>query len=76
MRGVANGLQNVVSFHAGLRELVEMGNCSAIVDELFYRFGYIHIRSGDNRPVKPTRPPLVQFWKQSTGGTSGLHRAA
>jgi len=46
------------------------------VDELIDHFGYIHIRSGDNRVVKPTRPPLVQFWKQSTGGTSGLHRAA
>jgi len=32
--------------------------------------------SRDNGRVKPTRLPLVQFWKQSTGGTSGLHRAA
>jgi hypothetical protein len=27
-------------------------------------------------PVKLARPPLVQFPKGSTGGTSGLHRTA
>jgi len=32
--------------------------------------------STDNGEVKPTRPSLVQSWKQGTGGTSGLHRAA
>jgi len=46
------------------------------VNDLFYRLVYIVITCGDNHGVKPTRPPLVQFWKQSTGGTSGLHRAA
>jgi Zn-dependent protease with chaperone function len=30
----------------------------------------------DNAVVKLARPPLVQFPKGSTGGTSGLHRAA
>jgi len=53
-----------------------VGIFSAIVDELFYRFGYIHIHSSDNQRVKPTRPPLVQSGKPGTGGTSGLHRAA
>jgi len=40
--------------------------------------GYIDILGClvDNWGVKLARPPLVQFWKQSTGGTSGLHRAA
>jgi len=47
-----------------------------IVKQMFYRFWYIHMHSGDNAAVKPTRPPLVQGRKRRTGGTSGLHRAA
>src|SRR3990167_11307177 len=38
----------------------QWAQCSVIVDELFYRFAHIHIASGDNHAVKPTRLSLVQ----------------
>jgi len=34
------------------------------------------MKAHDNAGVKPARLPLVHLWKQGTGGTSGLRRAA
>jgi len=53
-----------------------LGDFNAILDYLINGFRYIAMDNRDNQGVKPARLPLVQSWKQGTGGTSGLHRAA
>jgi hypothetical protein len=50
--------------------------CFPAAQAPLFEFQAKDMRRGDNEPVKPARPPLVQVPKGRTGGTSGLHRAA
>jgi len=56
-------------------EVAVVGNDGVIREYLKSSFDGTEL-AWDNAPVKLARPSLVQFGKPSTGGTSGLHRAA
>jgi len=92
MRGVADGVEDVLGFHEGFLSRWSVGAApsrrmwmdsrriiatrATLPQKFRALLRYEWIPAGDNHPVKLARPSLVQSPKGSTGGTSGLHRTA
>src|SRR5665647_3609474 len=74
MCGVLPMVCRTLSAFIRLLGWAELELTAAIFNYLIYQFRYMDMHTRDNPTVKPTRLPLVQSWKQGTGGTSGLHR--